>query len=82
MNDHVNNPDQLAPEESHADSAFDAAGALDVAGPTARQELFLRRQKLWSENLTQQQASEMIADFLARKHAERRLGCQCRDQAE
>jgi hypothetical protein len=33
----------------------------------------LRRQHLWTEGLTQQQASELIDEFLTRKHAERQL---------
>ena len=49
------------------------ASGLDVVGPTARQELLLRRQHLWTEGLTQQQASELIDEFLTRKHAERQL---------
>jgi len=60
-------------EEPHAGTALDAADARDVTGPTARQELLLKRQHLWTKGLTQQQASELIEEFLTRKHAERRL---------
>jgi hypothetical protein len=61
--------DHLPAEERQGQP--DASGCLDVTGPTARQELLLRRQKLWTEKLTREQASQLIGDFLARKHAER-----------
>lgn len=64
------NEADLPDEEPYAGTTLDADG-LDVHGPTVRQELLLRRQHLWIDGLTQQQASELIEEFLTRKHAER-----------
>ena len=69
MNDHATG--HLAAEEQPP--PIDAVGALDVTGPTFKQELFLRRQKLWNNELTRKQASQIIGDFLAKKHAERQM---------
>lgn len=82
MNDRQADANHLPGEESRAGSAPHAAGALDVTGPTARQELFLRRQQLWTEELSREQASRLIDDFLTRKHSERRMSSQCRDRVE
>lgn len=40
------------------------SGDLPVGGPTIKQELFLRRQKLWSEDLTRQDAGWLIQERL------------------
>ena len=64
MNEH-----QPHAEPRELGAALDANGGLDVAGPTARQELLLRRQQLWTADLTREEASSIIGDFLARKHA-------------
>ncbi|OAI48640.1 hypothetical protein AYO44_06670 [Planctomycetaceae bacterium SCGC AG-212-F19] len=54
-------------------AAPDQTGYLNVTGPTIRQELFLRRQKLWSPDLTQGEAGWLIGERLkelaARKKA-------------
>ena len=42
-------------------------GALTQGGPTARQECFLRRHHLWSEDLTKKRAYRLIEDFIADK---------------
>ncbi len=49
--------DMKTPPEPVSD-AWD--GGMDVQGPTMRQELFLRRQGLWSENLSPADASWLI----------------------
>lgn len=72
MREHPSEPGTLPAEQSRV--AEPVAGALALEGPTVRQELLLRRQHLWTEGLTQQQASELIEEFLTRKHAERLLG--------
>lgn len=71
MNDEPKDRNEGCGEQPHAGSLPDA-GALNVTGPTARQELFLKRQHLWHDDLTREQASELIEGFLTKKHAERR----------
>jgi len=44
---------------------------LEPGGPTHRQELFLRRQRLWDDDLTKDQATQLIGDFLTEKQQQR-----------
>jgi hypothetical protein len=66
MSEHQAKTNQLEPD------AIDASRALDVTGPTFKQELFLRQQKRWRDDLTRQQASNLIDERLRELH-ERKL---------
>ena len=55
-----------------SEQPFDSTNALDVSGPTAKQELFLRRQGLWSEDLSQADASWLIGERLKELHGRRK----------
>jgi hypothetical protein len=53
-----------------------------VEGPTLKQELFLRRQNLWVDHLSQPEASRLIGEFLAQKKAKRLEAANSRAAAE
>jgi len=71
----TDNPPSHAPEAPGAPTS-DATNALEVQGPTVRQELFLRRQGLWDGRLSPQQASIVIQTFITKKQHERFLAKQ------
>jgi hypothetical protein len=58
--------------ESLLENQLDHATGLAFSSPTPRQELFLRRQHRWRNDLTQQAASELIGARLAELQARRR----------
>ena len=69
--DEINPRDHQAAQEPLPAYPLDPSAGLDVEGPTVKQELFLRRQKLWQPDLKREQATRVIGEFLARKTAER-----------